>query len=232
MRVLRCADSGLLVEVDDLDAVLALYGALRDDPPYGVTGLVPAARTLLLQLDPGRADPDAVERRVRATPLAGPGARAADAEPLTIPVVYDGADLADVAAHTGLTRAEIVAAHTGRPWTVAFCGFSPGFGYLAGGDPRLHVPRRTEPRTRVPAGSVAIAGEFAAVYPRESPGGWQLLGRTDVRTWDLDRDPPGLLRPGVRVRFEEAGASGTPDGLESRPGHDGGAPRARPEVAS
>lgn len=206
MRVLPCADSGLLVEVDDLDAVLALYAALRDDPPYGVTGLVPAARTLLLQLDPARADPDAVERRVRATPVTGSGVEPGeDAGPLTIPVVYDGADLPDVAAHTGLTREEIIAAHTGRPWTVAFCGFSPGFGYLAGGDPRLHVPRRTEPRTRVPAGSVAIAGEFAAVYPRESPGGWQLLGRTDVRTWDLDRDPPGLLRPGVRVRFEEAG---------------------------
>ena len=205
MRVLPCADAGLLVELDDLAGVLALYAALRDDPPPGVTGLVPAARTLLLHLDPARADADAVERRIRATAVSEGGDGPDGAPLVTIPVVYDGADLGDIAAHTGLSAAEVVAAHTGAEWTVAFCGFSPGFGYLAGGDPRLHVPRRTESRTRVPAGAVALAGEFTGVYPRESPGGWQLLGRTEVLTWDLDRDPPGLLRPGVRVRFEEAG---------------------------
>lgn len=86
---------------------------------------------------------------------------------------------------------------------MAFCGFAPGFGYMVGGDPRLRVPRRDEARVRVPAGAVALAGEFTGVYPRASPGGWQLLGRTDAVIWDVDRDPPGLLRPGVRVRFEE-----------------------------
>ncbi|HEY3683762.1 MAG TPA: allophanate hydrolase subunit 1 [Streptosporangiaceae bacterium] len=210
VRVLRCADSGVLVEVGGLGRVLALYAALRADPPDGVTDLVPAARTLLLSLDPARADPDAVARAVRAAAgragtEAAPGEVFADAPPVRIPVAYDGADLDDVAAHTGLTPREVVAAHTGTPWTVAFCGFSPGFGYLAGGDPCLRVPRRAESRTRVPAGAVALAGEFSGVYPRESPGGWQLVGRTEVATWDLDRDPPALLRPGVRVRFEEAG---------------------------
>jgi KipI family sensor histidine kinase inhibitor len=98
----------------------------------------------------------------------------------------------------------VVAAHTGAPWRVAFGGFVPGFAYLAGGDPRLDVPRRDEPRTRVPAGSVALAGEFSGVYPRETPGGWQLIGRTDAALWDIDRDEPALLTAGMTVRFREA----------------------------
>jgi KipI family sensor histidine kinase inhibitor len=97
----------------------------------------------------------------------------------------------------------VVARHTGSEWTVAFAGFAPGFGYLTGGDPRLEVPRRETPRTRIPAGSVGLAGRFAGVYPHDSPGGWQLIGSTTLRVWDLDRDPPALLAPGVRVRFEE-----------------------------
>ena len=91
-----------------------------------------------------------------------------------------------------------------RAAAVAFCGFAPGFGYLVGADDRLDVPRRSNPRTRVPAGAVALAGKFSGVYPRESPGGWQLLGHTSVRTWDVRREPPALLVPGVRVRFVES----------------------------
>ncbi|MFR9729499.1 5-oxoprolinase subunit B family protein [Saccharopolyspora sp. MS10] len=201
MRVLRCADSGLLVELDDLDAVLALHGALSDRPPAGVLDLVPAARTLLLRLDPERADPVAVERAVRA---ARPGGGARDDRGLLrVPVVYDGADLAEVARLTGLTEREVVREHVARPWTVAFGGFAPGFGYLSGGSPRLAVPRRGESRTRVPAGAVGLAGEFSGIYPRASPGGWQLIGRTELEIWSTDREPPALLRPGVRVRFEE-----------------------------
>ncbi|WP_377323398.1 allophanate hydrolase subunit 1 [Pimelobacter simplex] len=116
-------------------------------------------------------------------------------------VVYDGPDLAEVAGQTGLSEAEVVAAHTATPWRVAFGGFAPGFAYLVGGDPRLRVPRRAEPRTTVPAGSVGLAGEFSGVYPRASPGGWQLIGRTDVVLWDLDREPPALLAAGATVRF-------------------------------
>lgn len=202
MRVLPYADAGLLVELADLDEVLALYAELVDAPPQGVVDLVPAARTLLLRLDPHRTDVREVERAVRsANPR--PGTRP-DAGHLEVPVTYDGEDLAEVGRLTGLGERGVVEAHTGQEWTVAFCGFSPGFGYLVGTDERLHVARRTTPRTRVPAGAVALAGEFTGVYPRESPGGWQLIGHTTVQPWDIDRDPPALLLPGARVRFVES----------------------------
>lgn len=207
MRLLRCADSGLLVELGGLDEVLALYGAVADTPPPGVVELVPAARTLLLRLQPGGADVAAVAGAVRAAWEAGPqraGGPHEAGERVEIPVVYDGPDMAEVGELTGLGPAGVVAAHTGTEWTVAFCGFAPGFGYLVGGDPRLHVPRRATSRTKVPAGAVGLAGEFSGVYPGESPGGWQLIGHTPLRTFDLEREPPALLRPGVRVRFVEA----------------------------
>ena len=119
-------------------------------------------------------------------------------------MTYDGPDLAEVARLTGLDEDEVVAAHTGTPWRIAFGGFAPGFAYLTGGDERLRVPRRDEPRTTVPAGAVGLAGEFSGVYPRSSPGGWQLIGSTDALLWDPDRDPPALLLPGGSVRFVEA----------------------------
>ena len=102
----------------------------------------------------------------------------------------------------------MVDAHTGQPWTVGFGGFAPGFSYLVGGDPRLEVPRRAEPRTRVPAGAVGLAGPFSGIYPRSSPGGWQVIGETDVVLWDVDRDPPALLQPGASVQFVDATDSG------------------------
>lgn len=203
MRVLRCADSGVLVELDGLDAVLALHAALAEEPPPGVTDLVPAARTLLLRLDPRCADPGEVERAIKAARPRSGGR--SEQERVVVPVRYDGADLAEVARLTGLSEREVVDAHTGTEWRVAFGGFAPGFGYLAGGDPRLVVPRRSESRTRVPPGSVGLAGEFSGIYPRASPGGWQLIGHTDLEIWRVDRDPPALLRPGVLVNFGEAG---------------------------
>jgi KipI family sensor histidine kinase inhibitor len=120
---------------------------------------------------------------------------------VTLDVVYDGPDLADVAAATGMTSAEVVTRHSGAEYEVAFCGFSPGFAYLRGLDPGLVVPRLATPRTVVPAGSVAVADTWSAVYPRDSPGGWQLLGRTDAVLWDLGRPAPALLTAGTRVRF-------------------------------
>lgn len=198
MRILEYGDAGLLIEVDDLDTVMALHAALAEHPLPGVEDVVPAARTILLRLTPG-TDRTRIRQAVRDLPL-----RPAAAHPVgevEIPVCYNGADLADIAATTGLSETEVVAAHTAATWIVAFCGFAPGFGYLVGDDPRLRVPRRAESRTRVPAGSVALADGFTGVYPRSSPGGWQLLGRTDVAVWNLDRDPPGLLRPGTRVKF-------------------------------
>ncbi|WP_405142104.1 allophanate hydrolase subunit 1 [Sphaerisporangium sp. NBC_01403] len=197
----RCGDRALLVEVGGVGEVLALYDALAADPPSGVTDILPAARTLLVRFErPARHD--TVESAVLNARPAG-GFRPVAGE-VTIPVVYDGTDLADVASLTGLSERAVVEAHTGTMWTVGFSGFAPGFGYLTGGDPRLHVPRRDESRVRVPAGSVALAAGFSAVYPRESPGGWQLIGRTDVPVWDVAADPPALLRPGMRVRFTEA----------------------------
>lgn len=201
MRILPSGDAAILVELPDLDAMLGLYAALAADPPPGVADLVPAARTLTLLLGPG-ARPADVARAVRD---ARPGAAAPVGGAVTVPVVYDGADLGEVAELTGLSPAEVVAAHTGTPWRVAFTGFAPGFGYLTGGDPRLNVPRRETPRVRVPAGSVGLAGRFSGAYPVESPGGWRLIGRTDAPLWDLRRDPPALLRPGGEVRFVRAG---------------------------
>lgn len=202
MRFLPCGDSGLLVELRDLDEMLALYTALDAARPPGVIELVPAARTLLLRLDPVSAVPAEVERAVRATtPVAE---QRVDRDCLTVPVVYDGEDLAEVAQLTGLSEREVVDAHTSSEWRVAFSGFAPGFGYLTGGDARLVVPRRSEPRTKVPPGSVALAGEFSGIYPRQSPGGWQLIGRTDLEFWFPDHDPPTFLRPGARIRFETA----------------------------
>ncbi|WP_019816632.1 5-oxoprolinase subunit B family protein [Saccharomonospora saliphila] len=207
MRVLPCADVGLLVELDDLDAVRALHAALEADPPPGVIDLVPAARTLLVRLDPDTSDPERVEhavRRVRPLRTGGGAVPGSDAPVVEIPVLYDGADLAEVARLTGLSENGVVAAHTGTEWTVAFGGFAPGFGYLTGAGWSFDVPRRAEPRTVVPEGAVGLAGVFSGVYPRSSPGGWQLIGHTRTRLWSVEADPPALLRPGVRVRFLEA----------------------------
>ena len=201
MRLLPSGSTALLVELDALDDVLALYAALADDPPAGVVDVVPAARTVLLVTDPARTTLAAVADAVRRT-TPRPGGRASG-DTVELPVRYDGADLAEAADLLHLTPRELVARHTGAEWTVAFCGFAPGFGYLTQPGAAWDVPRRATPRTRVPPGSVALAGEFSGVYPRESPGGWQLIGRTDVAVLDLDRDPAALLRPGTRVRFTE-----------------------------
>ncbi|WP_028921977.1 5-oxoprolinase subunit B family protein [Pseudonocardia acaciae] len=202
-RVLRCGDTGLLLEFGDLALVRRMYAALAEAPPAGTIDLVPAATTLLVRYDPSRTDPSRLERELRSTT---PNAELAPASALVqVPVRYDGADLDAVAEHTGLTRSELIEAHTGREWTVAFGGFSPGFAYLADGDPRLAVPRRPESRTKVPPGAVGLAGGFSAIYPRASPGGWQLIGQTDLSVWEIHRDPPALLVPGTRVKFVKAG---------------------------
>jgi KipI family sensor histidine kinase inhibitor len=203
-RLLACGDAAVLVELDGVLEVLALHAALKASPPEGLVDLVPAARTLLVSVDrSARLDElrSHVSAVAEATTADEPAAETPEPE-LVVPTVYDGADLDEVAQLTGLSVDEVIEAHTATPWRVAFSGFAPGFGYLCGGDPRLQVPRRSEPRTRVPAGSVGLAGEFTGVYPRESPGGWQLLGRTPLTTWDEAREPPALMTPGRVVRFE------------------------------
>jgi KipI family sensor histidine kinase inhibitor len=200
VKLLPCGDSGLLVEVDGLPEVLALADAVRAAPPDGVLDIVPAACTVLLTVDRG-TDLAAVRRAVLELHVE-PGAAPPDGKTVEIEVVYDGPDLEEVGTLTGLGADGVVAAHTGTPWRVAFGGFAPGFAYLVGGDPRLNVARRAEPRTSVPPGSVGLAGEFSGIYPRSSPGGWQLIGRTDAVLWDLERG--ALLQPGGSVRFREA----------------------------
>ena len=197
----RCGDTGWLLDLDGNAAVHRWAATVRDADLDGVVEIVPGLTTLLVTLDPDRTTPAAL-----AAALSDLGPRPAPThgdERHVIDVRYDGADLDRVGELTGLGRAEVVAAHTGRPWRVAFCGFAPGFSYLVGGDPRLQVPRRGESRVRVPAGAVAVAGAFSAVYPRPSPGGWRLLGHTDAVLWDPDADPPAVLLPGSVVEFRD-----------------------------
>lgn len=200
MRVLDVGDGAVLVEFGTLDAVLAAFRALDSSRPDGVDDLVPAARTILVRFDRRVTNRESVRAWLRdIRPVDAAEEVRADA--VDIGVHYDGPDLDEVGDLTGLGVAGVIAAHTGADWTVAFAGFAPGFGYLVGGPESLHVPRRSSPRTSVPSGSVGLAGEFSGIYPRSSPGGWQLIGSTDVSLWDTDRDPPALLRPGVGVRF-------------------------------
>lgn len=190
MRIRACGDTAVLLDCDSLDEAQRWYAALEESAET-----VLGARAVLL-----RGKPTELRTLVSRT-VPNSGAIAEERPVLEIPVTYDGEDLADVSALTGLSIGEVVDAHTGSTWTVAFGGFAPGFAYLTGGDPRLVVPRRDSPRTSVPTGAVGLAGEFSGVYPRTSPGGWQLIGHTTLAMWDVDRKPPALLLPGRSVRF-------------------------------
>jgi KipI family sensor histidine kinase inhibitor len=198
-RLIDYGDSAVLLEADDLADVVALRPVIPEEFAQ-VVEVVPGARTLLLRLRHPLAESD--RRRLLEMPAAPP--ELDEQELIEIEVDYSGADLAEVAALLELSPDEVVAAHTGQVWTVAFCGFAPGFGYLIGENDRLRVPRRSNPRTTVPAGAVGLADAFSGVYPRSGPGGWQLIGQTDRPLWDLDADPPALLQPGGRVRFRAA----------------------------
>lgn len=197
----RCGDTGLLLEFDTNESVHRWATSIRANAPRGVINIIPAMTTILVVVDPQVLPLCELESLLGTAETAAPAN--APAGEVEIGVRYDGDDLGHVSELTGLTPEEVVSAHTSSSWRVAFCGFSPGFAYLVGGDPRLSVPRRGESRLTVPAGAVAIAGQFSAIYPRPSPGGWQLLGSTDVCLWDLVRDPPTPLVPGVRVRFRD-----------------------------
>lgn len=208
MRLLPAGDAALLVELPDLRAALALYRTLQAQPIAGVGELVPAARTVLVHFHPEllTAKALAAELLARRHTLDASAQAVATGRLVEIPVHYDGADLPEVAERLGLSVRDVVARHTSRPWQAAFAGFAPGFVYLAGNHLGQPVPRRKTPRTRVPAGSVALAGDLSAVYPSASPGGWQLIGVTDVAMWDLQRQEPAWVQPGFRVQFVDAGA--------------------------
>ena len=199
MRLLPVNLDAILVELADLDETLALFDALEADPIEGVTELVPAARTILVHFLPWVCPRPRLVAGIAAR--QGRQGQARQGTLVRIPVRYDGEDLVEMADHLGLSVEELVRRHAASVWQVAFTGFAPGFAYLSGGDPVFNVPRRASPRTRIPAGSVGLAGTFSAVYPRATPGGWQLIGTTDVPMWDLTRTPPALLQPGQRVQF-------------------------------
>ena len=206
LRILPAGDRALLLAPganEDLDWLVDL---LRGADLVGMQDFLPAAETVLVTLEAG-AEAAAVESDLRrlltgsATTRSGPEDTA---EEVIIPVRYDGADLEDVARLLDISVDEVVARHTGRLWRCRFIGFTAGFGYLVSPDAGLSVPRRQQSRTSVPAGAVALADGYSAVYPRRAPGGWQLIGSTEVPLWDLDRPRPALLSPGTPVRFVTA----------------------------
>ena len=188
----------VLAEVSGTQDVMALQALLLEHPLPGQLDVLAAAETVLVTAD-SPVSARRIAARLLQLDLTAPTQR--DGELVVIDTVYDGEDLAEVGELTGLGAAGVIAAHTGQTWTVAFAGFAPGFGYMVGENQRLEVPRRSSPRTAVPAGSVALAGNYSAVYPRRSPGGWQLIGRTGAAMWDLDREQPALAAPGHQVQF-------------------------------
>ncbi len=204
-QLLPCGGQAVLVQCRSIPEVLALADAVRRRFAPALVDVVPGAATLLVEHSVGTA----TDRADLMSFLARATVRVDHDHPIgrlvEIPVSYDGDDLAAVARLCSVSPDEVVQAHLGQVWSVAFCGFSPGFAYLAGETDALRVPRRSSPRTAVPAGTVGLADGWSAVYPRTSPGGWQLIGRTTVSLWDHRASPPALLSPGDRVRFTRVG---------------------------
>ncbi|BDZ63909.1 5-oxoprolinase subunit B family protein [Agromyces mangrovi Wang et al. 2018] len=198
-RILPSGEHAVLVECEDADEVLGLHAALTASRPDGVVDLVPAARTVLVTVDPASIALETATSWIAHTEPAPIDAVASEAVELA--ARYDGDDLASAASALGVTVDELVAAHLGATWRVAFTGFAPGFGYLVSDDWPYDVPRLASPRTRVPAGAIGLAGGYSGVYPRESPGGWRLIGTTDAELWNPAADPPARLVPGATVRF-------------------------------
>lgn len=201
MRFLTAGPTGLLVELDDIDAATALYRWVRSRS-VAALDIVPGARTVLFE---GVEDLATLREEVGAWEAgdADTGPVRRTAERVEVPTVYDGPDLEDLARMWDMTVREVVATHTGSDMTVAFCGFAPGFAYCVGLQVPRPVPRLDSPRTRVPTGAVGLAGELTGVYPTSSPGGWRLVGRTDLTLWDSGRLEPATLAPGTVVRFVE-----------------------------
>ncbi|MFP7366412.1 allophanate hydrolase subunit 1 [Corynebacterium callunae] len=214
MDVKFCGDQALIIDLNEadaqavqgtvLDAVLSLNSSVLAQELPGVVDTIPAAQTLLVTFDPRQTSLGQLKEQLSGIELAQHSAAQAQVQDIIeIPVIYNGPDLEAVAQHTQLSVAEVKKAHGEMLWTAAFGGFAPGFYYLVPQSPLWDIPRLESPRTKIPAGSVAVAGEFSAVYPQQSPGGWQLLGSTPFAMWDIDRAQPSLLKSGDSVRFVE-----------------------------
>lgn len=200
MRLRPVGQHALLVELADGAEAEALHAELHRRRAAGILpemhDIVPGARTVLLD---GVAHPEQLAADLPHWSL--PAADHTDRPLVEVPTRYEGPDIEQVAALWETTPEQVARTHADTVFQVAFCGFMPGFGYLTGLPTELQVPRRDEPRTRVPAGAVGLAGGYTGIYPRSAPGGWQLIGTTDALLWDPEREPAALLAPGTRVRF-------------------------------
>ncbi|HYM49573.1 MAG TPA: 5-oxoprolinase subunit PxpB [Candidatus Limnocylindrales bacterium] len=205
-KISLAGDAALLVTLGErinerlLGEVLALDTALRDRAPRGLQPPVPAYASLLCPFDPETVGAAALEAIIREIePAVRP--HLPDGATIEVPVRYDGPDLDRVAAHSGLNRDEVIAIHAATTYRVYAIGFAPGFAYCGQLPESIATPRLPSPRAAVPSGSVGIAGRQTGIYAVESPGGWNLLGRTDLALFDPGADPPVVLRTGDRVRF-------------------------------
>jgi KipI family sensor histidine kinase inhibitor len=204
VRFLAVNLSSFLVELASLDDTLALFDALSAFPEHGIEEIIPAARTLLIRYQPLQTSMAQLAMKISHKPLTQHGNRSGAL--VTIPVHYNGEDLPAVAELMGIDIQTVIRRHQESVWNVAFTGFAPGFAYMISDTGGWQIPRRSTPRTRIPAGSVALAGEFSGIYPQASPGGWQLIGQTELKMWDLAREQPALLLPGSQVQFVDGEA--------------------------
>jgi KipI family sensor histidine kinase inhibitor len=206
MMVLPCGDRALLAEFESLDLAVAAHAAWSNAPHASIVEMVPGARTVLVRIDTASTGLGAVEQWLVAhAPTVDRAERRPVSSIVTLPIYYDGDDLDDVATAWGCSVEAVATRHASTEWVCGFIGFAPGFAYLVPVASSLPpVPRRETSRPRVASGSVALAAEYCGIYPRESPGGWQLIGRTTATLWNTEREPPALIVPGTRVRFEEA----------------------------
>lgn len=203
MRFLPVNLSLILVELQSLEETMALCEQLFEQAEkLNIEEITPAARTVLVRFDPITIDANSLAKQIAKLNIQA--TKLKSGKLITIPVHYQGEDLIDVANYLQITPQEVIDRHTQHEYQVAFCGFAPGFAYMVSPNTKLNVPRRPSPRVRIPANSVALAGEFSSVYPQASPGGWQLIGITDTKVWDLNRQQPALLKPGYRVNFVDA----------------------------
>ena len=205
MNVRPYGDRAFLVELEQrIDAsIVDVARAIADVwEARGLGEAIPAYASVVLTFDPARVpwkEASAITRDLAASPP--PPTASVAGRLIEVPTVYDGPDLADTAARSGLSIEELVALHGGREYHAFFLGFMPGLAYCGTLDPRIDAPRLPAPRSRVPAGSVAVANGQTIVYPIDSPGGWRLIGRTDLATFDPAREPAALIRAGDRLRF-------------------------------